>query len=150
MEVSRHLLLAGARVRTYRIIISVGWVIMSDMSDATVPFTPMQRRSSGNGDALDQAGQTVMGMLQQAAAVANENCQYAVGVAHKLSLGLRAAEDRIKTLEAEISHYQDRAGRAEQWLLRISREIESKFLETGEGRPQQIPGHHRRMQQAAE
>jgi hypothetical protein len=123
---------------------------MSDVSDATVPFTPTQRRSSGNGDTLDQAGQTVMGMLRQAAAVANENCQYAVGVAHKLSLELRAAEDRIETLEAEVRHYQDRAGRAEQWIVRISREIESKFLETEVNRPQQMPDHHNRMQQAAE
>ena len=81
-----------------------------------------------------------MGMLQQAAAVATDNCQQALDVAHKLSLQLLAAEDQIKRLEAEVRHYQDRAGRAEQWLLRISREIESKFLETGVGRPQQIPG----------
>jgi hypothetical protein len=131
---------------------------MSDVTDTIVPFAPAQRRSSGNSDALDQAGQTVVGMLHQAAAVASENCQYALGVAHKLSLELRAAEDRIKTLEAKVRHYQDRAGRAEQWLIRISREIECKFLESGAGHPQQMLDqnahhgrmHHGRMQRAAE
>src|SRR5215831_14241905 len=101
-------------------------------TDTAIPFAPTQKgRSSGNGDPLDEAGQTVMGMLQQAAAVANENCQHALGVAHKLSLQLRTAEDRIKTLEAEVRHYQDRAGRAEEWLVRISIEIEQKFLDRG-------------------
>ena len=96
-------------------IISLGDVIMSDVSEAIVPFAPAQKRASGNSDAVDQAGQTVMGMVQQAAAVASENCQHALGVAHKLSLQLLAAEDQIKRLEAEVRHYQDRAGRAEQW-----------------------------------
>jgi hypothetical protein len=123
---------------------------MRDVPDTIVPFAPAPKRASSDDDPLDQAGHTVMGMLQQAAAVATENCQQALDVAHKLSLQLLAAEDRIKTLEAEVRYYQDRAGRAEQWLLRISREIESKFLETEVGRPQQIPGHHGRMRQAAE
>jgi hypothetical protein len=116
------------------------------VSDAIVRFAPAQKRASGNGDTLDQAGQTVMGMLQQAAAAANENCQHALGVAQKLSLQLRAAEERVEALEAEVRHYHDRASRAEQWLVRISREIEQKFLE----RPQQSPQSPRRPQQAAE
>jgi hypothetical protein len=122
-------------------------------TDTAIPFAPTQKgRSSGSGDPLDEAGQTVMGMLQQAAAVANENCQHALGVAHKLSLQLRTAEDRIKTLEAEVRRYQDRAGRAEEWLLRISREIEQKFLERGhaEKAPARQNGHYGPTQQAAE
>jgi hypothetical protein len=127
--------------------LSKAWgVVVSDVSNAIAPFAPAQKRASGNGDALDQAGQTVMGMLQQAAAAANENCQHALGVAHKLSLQLRAAEDRVKALEAEVRHYHDRANRAEQWLVRISKEIEHKFLD----RPQQAPQGPRRPQQAAE
>ena len=112
---------------------SVGCVIMREVPDTIIPFAPAPKRAASDDDPLDQAGHTVMGMLQQAAAVATENCQQALDVAHKLSLQLLAAEDRIKTLEAEVRHYQDRAGRAEQWILRISREIESKFLETGVG-----------------
>jgi hypothetical protein len=80
-------------------------------------------------DGLDNAGQTIMGLLQEAATAAKENCGRALGVAHSLSVRLRAAEDRIKELEAELQHFQDRALRAENWLSRISREIENRFFE---------------------
>jgi hypothetical protein len=125
-------------------------VIMSE--DSIVPFAPTQKGpTSGNGDPLDQAGQIVIGMLQQAAAAVSENCQHALGVAHKLSLQLRAAEDRIKMLEAEVRHHRDRAGRAEEWILRISREIDHKLLEPGRGRPQSRQDiRDGRTQQAAE
>jgi hypothetical protein len=52
----------------------------------------------------------------------------ALGVAHKLSLELRTAEDRIKDLEADVQFYQVRADRAEKWLHQISVEIEQRFL----------------------
>lgn len=99
-------------------------------SDSVIPFAPAPKaKAVTDDDVLDQAGHSVIGMLEQAAAVAAENCQHAVDVAHKLSLKLRAAEDRIRGLEGEIAHYQERTARAEQWLLRISREIEQRFLE---------------------
>jgi hypothetical protein len=31
-------------------------------------------------------------------------------------------------LEADVRHYQDRAMRAEKWLLRVYKEIEEKFF----------------------
>ena len=67
-------------------------------------------------DGLDNAGQTIMGLLQEAATAAKENCGRALGVAHSLSVRLRAAEDRIKELEAELQHFQDRALRANRRL----------------------------------
>lgn len=110
------------------------------MPEAVIPFAPTRKASSAtNNDSLDQAGQSVMGMLQHAAAVAKENCQHAVDVAHKLSLQLRAAEDRIKDLESDIGYYQERAARAEQWLLRISRDIEQRFLDANGNRQHQAP-----------
>ncbi len=99
------------------------------MSETIIPFAPSQRERAPEDDPLDQTGQSVLSMLQQAAVVAKQNCQHALDVAHKLSLQLRTAEDRIKNLEAEVTHYQERAARAEQWLLRISRDIEQRFLE---------------------
>jgi hypothetical protein len=100
-----------------------------EMSETVVPFVPAPReRVSNDGDPLDNAGQTIMGLLQQAAGVAKEEHQYALDAAHKLLLRLRAAEDQIKALEAGVRHYRDRAARAEQWLLRISKEIEQRFL----------------------
>jgi hypothetical protein len=89
-------------------------------------------------DGLDNAGHTIMGLLQEAANAAKENCGRALGVAHNLSVRLRAAEDRIKQLEAELQHFQDRALRAEHWLSRISREIENRFFDPKEAaRPRQ-------------
>ena len=60
-------------------------------------------------------------------------------MAQKLSHQLRAAEDRIAELEAEVAAYQDRAERAEQWLHKIYAEIEDRFLrddQTRRGVPQ--------------
>jgi hypothetical protein len=109
-----------------------------EMPETVIPFAPSQKETvSNDGDPLDQAGQTVMSMLQRAAVAASENCQHALDVAHKLSLELRAAESRIKALEVDVSYYQDRAGRAEQWLLRISREIQQRLLAPDAGRPRQ-------------
>jgi hypothetical protein len=47
---------------------------------------------------------------------------------HKLSAQLRAAEDRIRELEAKAHHYEDRADRVERWLHHVSIEIEEKFF----------------------
>jgi hypothetical protein len=106
--------------------------------EAAIPFAPAK---AVNSDPLEQAGHSVLDMLQQAAAVAAQNCQHAVGVAQKISFKLRAAEDRIKDLEAETAHHQERAARAEQWLLRISREIEQRFLDAKADRSRPAPRH---------
>jgi hypothetical protein len=47
---------------------------------------------------------------------------------HKLSMQLRAAEDRINQLEAEVELLRDRAVRAERWLQIIQKEIEEKLI----------------------
>ena len=80
------------------------------------------------GDQLDKAGQTLLQLVQNAAGVAEENSRRALSTAQKLSHQLRAAEDRIAELEAELTTYQERADRAEQWLHRVYTEIESRFL----------------------
>jgi len=41
---------------------------------------------------------------------------------------LRAAEDRINQLEAEVELLRDRAVRAERWLQTIQKEIEEKLI----------------------
>jgi uncharacterized protein YlxW (UPF0749 family) len=45
-----------------------------------------------------------------------------------LSAKLRAAEQRVKELEAKVRHYEDRADRAERWVYKIWVEIEQKFF----------------------
>jgi hypothetical protein len=50
-----------------------------------------------------------------------------MSLAHKLSMELRAAEDRTQRTR-EVEHWRDRAARAEQWLRTIWQEIEEKLL----------------------
>ena len=41
---------------------------------------------------------------------------------------LRAAEQRITDLEAEVERHRDRVERAEQWLRKVYSEIEDRFI----------------------
>ncbi len=89
------------------------------------------------------AGQTLLGLLHKAAGVAEANSQHALEMAQKLSHQLRAAEDRIAELEAEVGMYQEKADRAEQWLHRVYTEIEDRFLrqdDSRRGSPQRRQG----------
>jgi hypothetical protein len=89
-------------------------------------------------DTLDRSGQDVLVKLQQAAGLAEQNTQHALKVAHQASMKLRVAEEKIVKLEAEIWTYKDRAERAEEWLRRVSQQIETMFPSRG---PQEPAGH---------
>ena len=108
-----------------------------------VPFAPQQRTSRpADSDPLDQSGHAIVAMLQEAVDVAKQNCDRALDLAHKLSLQLRAAEDRIAQLEGDCRHYQERAARAEKWMHRIHSEIEDRFFKAngnGNGGNGQMP-----------
>ena len=69
-----------------------------------------------------------MALLQQAATLSNENCDRAISLAHKLSIQLRAAEDRINQLQSQVDHFQNCAAHAETWLRVIEKEIEKKLI----------------------
>jgi hypothetical protein len=100
-----------------------------------VPFSRTAKSSTAdNADQLDKAGLTILQLVQRAAGVADENSRHALGMAQKLSDQLRAAKDRVAALEAEVAAYQERAGRAEQWLHRVYTEIEDRFLQKSDGR----------------
>ena len=79
-------------------------------------------------DSIDEAGHAVVAMLHQAAHSSKENMERAMSMAHRLSLELRAAEDRIAELQAETERLQSQAARAEQWLETIKREIEGNLI----------------------
>ncbi|MPZ41453.1 MAG: hypothetical protein GEU95_26090 [Rhizobiales bacterium] len=99
--------------------------------EKVIPFAPSpreQRQTQADGDPIDRSGAAIVSMLQEAVDVAKLNCERAMDIAHKLSLQLRAAEDRIAQLEGEIHHYQERAARAEKWMHRIHSEIEDRFF----------------------
>ena len=112
----------------------------SDTPETVVPFAPFSRNAAANSDdPLDSAGHSVLALLQRAASMAEENSQRALSVAHELSLQLRSAEDRIKDLEADVPHYQERADRAEKWLHKISLEIEERFFSSIDNRAPEAP-----------
>ena len=69
-----------------------------------------------------------MDALRQAVGAVEAKHQRAVETTHKLSAELRAAEDRIKELEARVRHHEGRADRAEKWLYQISVEIEQQLF----------------------
>jgi cell fate (sporulation/competence/biofilm development) regulator YmcA (YheA/YmcA/DUF963 family) len=86
---------------------------------------------------LDTAGEAILKLLHKAAGVAEANSRRALETAQKLSSQLRAAEDRIAELEAEVHHYREKSERAEEWLRKISMEIEHRLInEPVEKRPQ--------------
>ena len=90
--------------------------------------------SKPDRDQLDTAGQTILQLIHRAAGVADENSRRALEMAQKLSHQLRAAEDRIAELEAEVDTYREKADRAELWLHRVYTEIEDRFLRQSDGR----------------
>ena len=55
---------------------------------------------------------------------------------------LRAAEDRIIQLEAEVERLRDRATRAERWLETIKQEIEDKLIAPMEANRPELPLLH--------
>ena len=109
-------------------------------AETIVQFAPKPNGRSEAADGIDQAAQAILGLLQRTSAAAEAENQQAVEMAHQLSAQLRAAEDRVRGLEAAVRYHQDRGDRAEKWLYRISLEIEQQFFGREEGRhPQQPP-----------
>jgi hypothetical protein len=64
--------------------------------------------------------------------LAKADCNRAMDLAHRLSSELRAAEERAREFEAQANYFRDRAAHAEEWLVRIRREVQETFFETKE------------------
>jgi len=95
--------------------------------EQVVKFAPKGRARSTHTP-VEDAGEAIVATIQRAADLANENCDRAVRLAHKLSMELRGAQDRINQLEAEVELFRDRVARAEGWLQTIHKEIEEKLI----------------------
>jgi hypothetical protein len=109
-----------------------------------IPFAPGERDWPRSDDQMDKSGQAIIGLLDQAARTAKEDCDRAFELAHKLSLQLRQAEDRANQLQSQLDHFQERALKAENWMLRIYKEVEDKFLgQRDNGQPQPQPQYRR-------
>ena len=100
-----------------------------DRSTTIVPFAPVPKGQADGNIVADDAGRSIIALLQEAAELAKDDCARAMDFAHKLSFQLRTAEERARELEIEATHFRDRAARAEEWLLRIHNEVEHKFFE---------------------
>jgi hypothetical protein len=98
------------------------------MSPEVIPFGRSAQGTRDDNNQLDKAGQTILDLLSKAADVAEQNSRHAIDTAQRLSHQLRAAEDRIAELEAEVGAYRQQADRAEQWLHKVYTEIEERFL----------------------
>jgi cell fate (sporulation/competence/biofilm development) regulator YmcA (YheA/YmcA/DUF963 family) len=94
--------------------------------------------ASKDASQLDSAGQAILRLLHKAADAGETNSRQAFETAQKLSSQLRAAEDRIAELEAEVQQYRERAERAEKWLRKISMEIEDRLIKQTEERRRQV------------
>jgi predicted nucleic acid-binding Zn-ribbon protein len=101
--------------------------IGADTPEQVIEFEPKARPRSYDTP-VEEVGQAIVAKIQRAAELANENCDRAMRLAHKLSMELRAAEDRINQLESEVQLFRERAARAEGWLQTIHKEIEEKLI----------------------
>ena len=108
---------------------------MSDETDSKVPLQPVS--ADDQNDNL--AGASVLTLLQRSASMAEGNSQYAVDIAKDLSRRLVASqarvaelEGRLAELEVEVQVYRDRSEQAEQWLNKISSELQGGVA----GKPQ--------------
>ena len=109
---------------------------MNDQSNSESVVSLASTTESGkHEDQLDLDGQNILSLLHQATDLAGGNSRYAVGIAQRLSDQLCTAEDRIAELEARVAEleatvqfYRDKSERAEQWLGKISTEIQQRVL----------------------
>jgi chromosome segregation ATPase len=99
----------------------------ADTPEQVLKFVPKEQPRS-YAPLVEEAGEAIIAKIQKAADLSNENCDRAMKLAHKLSMQLRAAEERINQLEAEIELFRNRAARAEGWLQTIQKEIEEKLI----------------------
>jgi hypothetical protein len=94
--------------------------------------------ASNDASQLDSAGQAILKLLHRAAGAAEANNRRALETAQKLSSQLRAAEVRIAELKTEVQHYREKSERAEEWLRRISMEIDERLITEPEEKRRQM------------
>src|SRR5262245_41166371 len=99
----------------------------ADTPEQVLKFVPTERPRT-YGPVVEEAGEAIIAKIRKAAELSNQNCDRAMKLAHKLSMQLRAAEERINQLETEVELFRHRAVRAEYWLQTIQKEIEEKLI----------------------
>jgi septal ring factor EnvC (AmiA/AmiB activator) len=99
------------------------------VGNSTETVIPLSSTDEGGPDQLDATGHSILQLIGKAAGIAEEYTRHALMAAEKLAHELRAAKDRIAKLEDELAASNDRADRAEQWLNKIRKEIDQKFVQ---------------------
>src|SRR3954468_2712050 len=99
----------------------------TETPEQVLKFAPKEKAQNKVAQ-LDDAGQAIVAQIRTAADLAKEDCDRAMSLAHKLSMELRAAEDRTQHMAREVENWRERAACAEQWLRRIQQEVEEKLL----------------------
>jgi hypothetical protein len=69
----------------------------ADTPKQGLKFVPKERPRN-YAPLVEEAGEAIIARIQKAADLSNENCDRAMKLAHKLSMQLRAAEDRVNQL----------------------------------------------------
>jgi predicted nucleic acid-binding Zn-ribbon protein len=102
--------------------------------------TKSEPEKSSNAEAANEAqdeiaGRDVLILLRRSAELADGNNRYAVEIAQEMSDQLWAAQKRaaelrarIAELEAQVQLYRNKSETAEQWLGKISSEIQQRVL----------------------
>ncbi len=101
-----------------------------DTSEQVLEFAP-QEAPGGVGNPSEESGPVLVAKLRKAAELANENCDRAMALAHKLAMQIRAAEARIYQLEAELKQYQARDAGAQKWLAADQERNRGKIYRPG-------------------
>jgi hypothetical protein len=101
-----------------------------DIPEQVRKFAP-KHKVRADDDPTDMAGHALIALVHHAADVSSENCNRAKTVVEKLYVQLRASENRLRQLEAEVEFHRNRAMCGESWLQRIQQEIEQKLITRG-------------------
>jgi chromosome segregation ATPase len=113
---------------------------MADQLDSRPSKSAPKARNitAGNGDQLDSAGQAILDLLHTAADEAETDSRQALETAQRLSSQFHAAQERIAELEAQVQQYREKADRAEEWLSKISKDIEDRLIKQPEERRREV------------
>jgi predicted nucleic acid-binding Zn-ribbon protein len=90
-----------------------------------------EQRDLASTDQVDSAGQAIVTLLHNAADAGEAKIRQTVEAAQGLSKRLDAARERITALESDLQSFREKADRAEQWLGKISMEIEDRLIAQG-------------------
>ena len=104
------------------------------MTERLIEGRERTRKSARDGkpgagsSAIDDAGEALIAMLNEAATLSNGNRNRATDLVDELSGRLEAARDRVHELQTEVERMRGRALGAEKWLALIQKEIEQTLI----------------------